>query len=50
MKNTYNKSNPLNISSLVNKDNSIEVEIKGRIVMGNKAHHANAALFKSEPI
>jgi hypothetical protein len=26
------------------------VEIKGRIVMGNKAHHANAALFKSEPI
>jgi hypothetical protein len=32
----------------VNKDNSIEEEIKGRIVIGNKAFNANVALFKSK--
>jgi hypothetical protein len=33
---------------MVNRENSIEEEIKERIVMGNKAFHANAAYFKSK--
>jgi hypothetical protein len=34
----------------VHKANSIEEEIKEIIVMGNKAFHATAALFKSKLI
>jgi hypothetical protein len=36
------------LDSLVNKSNSIEEDINKRIVMGNKAFHANAALFKGK--
>jgi predicted DNA-binding protein YlxM (UPF0122 family) len=38
------------LGSLMNKDNSIEEEIKERIVIGNKALHANIALLKSKLI
>jgi hypothetical protein len=34
----------------VNKDISIEEEIKERIMMGNKSFHGNAALCKSKLI
>jgi hypothetical protein len=34
----------------VNRENSTEEDIKGGIVMGNKAFHANATLFKSRVI
>jgi hypothetical protein len=38
------------LGSLASKDNSSDEEIKERTVMGNKAFHANAALFKSKLI
>jgi hypothetical protein len=34
--------------SILHGNNSIEEEIKGRIVLGNKSHYANQALFKSK--
>ena len=33
---------------IVNGNNSIQEEIKGRISLGNKAYHANLDLFKSK--
>ena len=36
------------LRSIVNGNNSIEVEIKERIILGNKAFDANQALFKSK--
>ena len=38
------------LGSMVNSDNSIEMEIKERIILGNKAYYANLALFKSRLI
>ena len=35
------------LGSTVNSDNSMEEEIRNRITVGNKAHHANQFLFKS---
>jgi hypothetical protein len=34
----------------LNKENSVEEEIEEGIVMGNKAFHANSALFKNKLI
>jgi hypothetical protein len=36
------------LGSIVNGNNSIEEEIKERIILGNKAFYANQALFKSK--
>jgi hypothetical protein len=36
------------IGLIVNGNNSIEEEIKERIILGNKSYYANQALFKSE--
>jgi len=36
------------LGSIVNGNNSIEEEIKGRISLGNKAFYANQDLFKSK--
>jgi hypothetical protein len=36
------------LGSIVNGNNSIEEEIKERIILGNKAYYANQALFKSK--
>ena len=36
------------LGSIVNGNNSIEEEIKGRIFLGNKAFYANQDLFKSK--
>ena len=36
------------LGSVVNGNNSIEEEIKGRISLGNKAFYANQDLFKSK--
>jgi len=36
------------LGSIVNGNNSIEEEIKGRISLGNRAFHANQDLFKSK--
>ena len=36
------------LGSIVNGNNSIEEEIKGRISLGNRAFHANKDLFKSK--
>ena len=36
------------LGSVVNGNNSIEGEIKGRISLGNKAFYANQDLFKSK--
>jgi hypothetical protein len=36
------------LGSIVNRNNSIEEEIKGRISVGNKAFYANQNLFKSK--
>jgi len=36
------------LGSIVNGNNSIEEEIKGRISLGNKAFYANQVLFKSK--
>jgi hypothetical protein len=36
------------LGSIVNGKNSIEEEIKERIVLRNKPHYANQALFKSK--
>jgi hypothetical protein len=36
------------LGSTVNGNNSIEEEIKERIVLGSKAYYANQALFKSK--
>jgi len=36
------------LGSIVNRNNSIEEEIKGRISLGNKAFYANQDLFKSK--
>jgi hypothetical protein len=36
------------LESIVNGNNSIEEEIKGRIFLGNKAFYANQDLFKSK--
>jgi hypothetical protein len=38
------------LGSIVNGDNTIEVEIKTRIIQGNKAYYANQTLFKSKLI
>jgi hypothetical protein len=38
------------LGSTVNSNNSIEEEIKERIVLGNKAYYANQSLFKSKLI
>ena len=36
------------LGSIVNGNNSIEEEIKGRISLGNRAFHANKDIFKSK--
>jgi hypothetical protein len=36
------------LGSIVNGNNSIEEEIKERIILGNKTFYANQALFKSK--
>ena len=36
------------LESIVNGNNSIEEEIKERIILGSKAYYANQALFKSK--
>jgi len=36
------------LGSIVNRNNSIEEEIKGRISLGNRAFHANQDLFQSK--
>jgi RecJ-like exonuclease len=36
------------LGSIVNGNNSIEEEIKERIILANKAFYANQALFKSK--
>jgi hypothetical protein len=36
------------LGSIVNGNNSIEEEIKERIILGNKAYYANQALLKSK--
>jgi hypothetical protein len=36
------------LESIVNGNNSVEEEIKGRISLGNKAFYANQDLFKSK--
>jgi hypothetical protein len=36
------------LGSIVNGNNSIEEEIKERIIFGNEAYYANQALFKSK--
>jgi hypothetical protein len=36
------------LGSIVNGNNSIEEEIKERIILGNKAFYANQALLKSK--
>jgi len=36
------------LGSIVNGNNSIEEEIKGRISIGNEAFYANQDLFKSK--
>ena len=36
------------LGSIVNGNNSVEEEIKGRISLGNKAFYANQDLFKSK--
>jgi hypothetical protein len=36
------------LGSIVNRNNSIEKEIKGRISLENKAFYANHDLFKSK--
>jgi hypothetical protein len=36
------------LGSIVNGNNSIEEEIKERIILGNKAYYANQDLFKSK--
>jgi hypothetical protein len=36
------------LGSVVNGNNSIEEEIKERIILGNKTFYANQALFKSK--
>jgi hypothetical protein len=38
------------LGSIVNGDNTIEEEIKTRIIQGNKAYYANQILFKSKLI
>jgi hypothetical protein len=36
------------LGSIVNRDNSIEEEIRERIMSGNKAYYANRCRFKSK--
>jgi hypothetical protein len=36
------------LGSIINRNNSIEEEIKERIMTGNKAYYANRSLFKSK--
>jgi len=36
------------LGSIVNGNNSLEEEIKGRISLGNKTYHASLDLFKSK--
>jgi hypothetical protein len=36
------------LGSIINRDNSIEEEIREIIVSGNKAYYANRSLFKSK--
>ena len=38
------------LGSIINKNNTIEEEIKNRIALGNKAYHANATIFKNRLI
>jgi sorting nexin-29 len=38
------------LGSIVNRDNAMEEEIKGRIAIGNKVHFANKKIFQSKPI
>ena len=36
------------LGSTVNHNNTIEEEIKGRLIAGNEAYYANQKMFKSE--
>jgi hypothetical protein len=36
------------LGSIINGNNSIEEEIKEKIILGNKAYYANQALFESK--